>query len=272
MMKSYRIIATCLTLAAIGLLSSCRHPVPTTKPRPAFSASAPVAVKFGGVWSTSEPYIVHRASGAITMDGKDHPMEWRNAMAIKNFTIPVTKEPAKERTVVKMLWDDENLYIWFMADDEDLRATLKGKTAALWSEDVVEVFLTADYAKGSYYELELAPSNELLALQIAKAHGETIGQRANWTHHITTSMELSGTLNNPADKDKFYRGIIKVPFKDLLYAGNKAPAMGDQWRFISARCNLSKPFGRRQEFSAAVPLSAIDFHINPEYGTMKFSR
>ena len=56
------------------------------------------------------------------------------------------------------------------------------------------------------------------------------------------------------------------------YAGNKAPAAGDQWRFISARCNLSKAFGRRQEFSAAVPLSAIDFHINPEYGTMKFSR
>lgn len=270
-MKTYRMIATCLTLAAIGLLSSCRHAVPTTKPRPAFCASAPATVKYGGVWSTSEPYIVHRAN-TITMDGKDHPMEWKNAMTIKNFVVPLTKVPAKSRTDVKMLWDDENLYIWFMAYDEDLRGTLKGKTAALWSEDVVEVFLVPDYAKGSYYELELAPSNELLALQIAKAHGETIQQRANWTHHITTSMEISGTLNNPADKDKFYRGIIKVPFNDLMYAGNKAPAMGDAWRFISCRCDLGKPYGKKQELSAAVPLSIMDFHINPEYGTMKFGR
>lgn len=262
----------CLLALAAGLLSSCRHPVPATRPRPAFSATAPAAVKFGGVWDGKEPYIVHRTGKTLTMDGKDHPMEWRNAMTIKNFTIPVAKTPAKSRTDVKMLWDDENLYIWFMAADEDLRGTLKGKTAALWSEDVVEVFLVPDFASGRYYELELAPSNELLALQIAKAHGETIGQRAKWTHHITTSMEPSGTLNNPADKDKFYRGIIKVPFADLLYAGNKSPAMGDAWRFISARCDLGKPYGKKQELSAAVPLSARDFHINPEYGTMKFSR
>lgn len=272
-MKSYRTVVTCLALAAIGLLSSCRHPVPTTKPRPAFSASAPVAVKFGGVWSTSEPYIVHRASGPISMDGKDHPMEWRNAMTIKNFTVPVTLTPAKQRTDVKMLWDDENLYIWFLADDEDLRGTLKGKTAALWSEDVVEVFLAPDFAHGTSYELELAPTNELLALQISKEKGEPIQQRANWNHHITTSMEIAGTLNNPADKDKFYRGIIKVPFKDLTFAGNKAPAAGDAWRFISARCDLGKPVGnRRQECTAAVPLSSVNFHINDQYGTMKFSR
>jgi len=98
MTNTCRTIATCLALAAFGPLSSCRHPVPATKPRPAFNATSQAAVRYGGVWSTSEPYIVHRAGATITMDGKDHPMEWKNAMTIKNFALPVAKTPAKSRT------------------------------------------------------------------------------------------------------------------------------------------------------------------------------
>ena len=265
------------TASGADKLISQTRPAAQTKPggKPVVvrvPASAPAAHAVGNIWGYSDPYIVHRAAGQITIDGNDHPEEWANAMVIENFLIPITYEKPKRTTQAKMLWDDQNLYVWFIAYDTDLRGTLKGKLARVWTEDAVELFLSPVFEKGSYYELELGPSNVLLALQIENTKRGSFQERANWDHHIKTAVGVEGTINNPDDIDKYYRGVMAIPFTDLKFAGNKAPAISDTWRFNIPRCDLSKEFGDQQELSACVPLPKIDFHISDNYGRMRFEK
>jgi len=172
-----------------------------------------------------------------------------------------------------MLWDDENLYIWFMALDEDLRGTLKGKTAALWSEDVVEVFLVPDFAKGSYYELELAPSNEPLALQIAKAKGENDSAACQLDppyHNFNGDQRHAQQPRRQGQVlPRHYQGALQGSALRWQQGPGHGRPVALHLRPLRPRQTLRQ---NKQELSAAVPLSAVSFHISDEYGTMKFGR
>lgn len=231
----------------------------------------------GPEWAPGQPYVVHRASGEITMDAKPHPEQWARAMVIKDFRIPVSGELAGEQTQMRMLYDDKCLYVHFIAHDRDLRGTFKGKTDPIWSEDAVEVFLQPDLKGASYYEFEVNPINGLLALAIADGKKGTLAERADWTHHVRSSARVLGTVNKPEDRDQRFVAILAIPFADLEFAAHRTPKAGEVWRFIGARCNQGAQFPERadgragQELSACVPLPKVDFHLSPAYPSMKFS-
>jgi hypothetical protein len=62
-------------------------------------------------------YTAYRASGPIQIDGRLDEADWKAAPASEPFVDIVTGEPAWFDTRVALLWDDENLYFGFTAEE-----------------------------------------------------------------------------------------------------------------------------------------------------------
>ena len=51
--------------------------------------AGPARVRPENVWDGKSPYLCRMAAGPITIDGKDHPDEWKHAMVIQDFFVPI---------------------------------------------------------------------------------------------------------------------------------------------------------------------------------------
>ncbi|MEO7144299.1 MAG: carbohydrate-binding family 9-like protein, partial [Bryobacteraceae bacterium] len=79
-------------------------------------------------------YTCYRAAGPICVDGKLDELSWRMAPQSAAFVDIVTGEPAWFDTRVALLWDDENLYFGFTAEETDVCATLSERDAKIYEE------------------------------------------------------------------------------------------------------------------------------------------
>ena len=92
-----------------------------------------------------EPKVYHaqRTSGLV-IDGRLDEADWLAAKPSEPFAdISVDTLAAKE-TTVKMLWDDDNLYIGATLVEDKIVATLKQRDTVIWKENDFEVFIDPD--------------------------------------------------------------------------------------------------------------------------------
>jgi len=266
-----RIVMLSALVAAAAMCGSCRRDGPASRPHRAERGAASAPAPGGGdVWVVGRPYICRRTRGAITIDAAEHAGQWAHAMVIKDFKVPGANPPAKSRTTARLLWDDQNLYLHAVAEDVDLRATLKGVTARLWTEDVVELFLKPP--GGGYYEFEVNPINALLDLEIPIGRHTRFESRAQWDSAARSAVAVKGTIGKPADQDESFRVVVAIPWKHFNFAPDRPPKPGQTWKFILARCDLSKAYGGGQELSTCVPLPKPDFHMYKTYPRIRFDR
>ena len=111
----------------------------------------------------------------------------------------------------------------------------------------------------------------LLDLEIPLGRHTRYETRAAWESGAPTAAGVKGTVNNSKDNDECFRLVMAIPWKALKFGGNSPPKGGEAWKFIVARCDLSKRYGGKQELSTCVPLPTIDFHPRPQYPTMIFA-
>lgn len=76
------------------------------------------------------------------------PSQWQGVPELPGFYLCVTAEPAREQTSLKLTWDNDALYVGFMANiksREVLQAKVKDSKpdAAIFSDDCLELFLHA---------------------------------------------------------------------------------------------------------------------------------
>ncbi len=81
---------------------------------------------------------------------------WAAAEPITEFYVMNTQNPAPVQTKVRLLWDDENLYVGYENFDADPAAIVASDTApgewwASGSDDDNETFITGHPAAASYY-------------------------------------------------------------------------------------------------------------------------
>ena len=113
-------------------------------------------------------YIVKRTLGPIHIDGALEEPSWNAAASTGPFSLNEGKGLPAEKTIAKMLWDDQNLYFAFQCEDTDIFATMKIRDQHLWEEEVVEVFIDPDGDQANYIELEINPLNTFLDLFVLK--------------------------------------------------------------------------------------------------------
>ena len=110
---------------------------------------------------TPRAYTCLRASGPIVIDGQINEPAWRRAPWTKPFADIEggTKPRPRFRTRMKMLWDDEYLYIAAELQEPHVWATLTEHDAVIFRDNDFEVFLNPTGDGRNYFEFEMNALN-----------------------------------------------------------------------------------------------------------------
>ena len=92
-------------------------------------------------------YVVKRARGPITIDGRLAEPDWAACPTVGDFVFPWAESGEKEQTRAKVLWDDRYLYLAYDCDGRHISATITEHDGPVWRDNCGEVFLPADVTK-----------------------------------------------------------------------------------------------------------------------------
>jgi hypothetical protein len=223
-------------------------------------------------------YTAYRAGGPITIDGRLDEPSWQRAPKSTAFVDIVTGEPAWFDTRVAILWDDENLYFGFWAEETDVWGTLTKRDSKIWEENDLEVFIGG---RDAYYEFEInalntvyevfwiwkdihnpggpyfdrpefdAATQRTMVLDGVGGHVHERGERwgfLDWDYPgLRTAVQVDGVLNSRANTDRGWTAELAFPWKGLeLIADGRSlpPHDGDIWRID---CSRFECVGRNRE-------------------------
>ncbi|MBM3996098.1 MAG: hypothetical protein FJ303_18400 [Planctomycetes bacterium] len=236
-------------------------------------------------WPDPLGYVCYRAESPIKIDGKLGDAAWAKAPWSSYFVdIEGDAKPRPRwKTRMKMLWDDENLYIATEMEEPHLWATLTEHDSVIFHDNDFEVFLDPDGDNHNYCELELNAKNTTWDLLLTKPYRDG-GKAVNAWEIIglTTAVHLDGTLNDPRDIDRGWTVEIAWPWKGLkeLTSVNVPPRDGDQWRINFSRVQWDlevvdgkyrKIKGRPEHNWVWSPQGVIDMHRPERWGYLQFS-
>ena len=230
-------------------------------------------------------YVCCRAPSPTTIDGALGDAAWDAAPWTDAFVdIEGEKQPKPRfRTRVKMLWDDEALYIAAELEEPHVWATLTEHDAVIFHDPDFEVFLDPDGDNHLYGELELNAHNTTWDLLLTKPYKD--GGKAVNAWEITglrTAVKVDGTINDPRDTDRGWTVEIRWPWKGLKELSGVAmpPRNGDQWRINFSRVEWDievmggkyrKVKGKPEHNWVWSPQGVIDMHRPERWGYLQFS-
>jgi hypothetical protein len=237
------------------------------------------------VWTPPKGYVCHRAGGPITVDGKLDEAGWQAVPWTDDFVdIEGDRKPKPRlRTRVKMLWDDDNLYIAAELEEPHVWATLTRHDAVIFHDNDFEVFINPGGDGHNYAELELNALNTTWDLLLTTPYKD--GGHAVDAWEITglkTAVRVDGTINDPRDRDRGWTVEIAWPWKSLTQLTKRPdpPKDGDQWRINFSRVEWEhevvegkyrKVKGKDEDNWVWSPQGVVDMHRPERWGYVQFS-
>jgi hypothetical protein len=221
---------------------------------------------FGCTRSCGGDYVVHRLSGKLEIDGVLGESAWDKAAVAGPFVRSIDGKPASAGTEARLLWDDDNLYVAFQSEDQNVSGKFSKDDEPLYTSNVVEIFLDPKGDASHYNEIEVAPTNALFDASF------TGGPRQNmnlaWSSHAQHAVHVDGTLNEAHDVDRGWTVELAIPFESLTGMVKPRPARGDRWKFNLYR--LRQGPGQPGEGQAYSPPMRPDFHALDRFATLRF--
>lgn len=169
-----------------------------------------------------------RLTGSIRIDGKMDESAWASATAASNFTQvdPSEGQPATERTELRVLYDDDALYVgarMFDREPHKIRAHLARRDEPLWSTDLVELYIDAYYNRLSGYVFRITPASAIRDAAVLEQGGQDNSWDAVW--------ESAATIDSLG-----WTAEYRIPFSQLRYNSGSGPqTWGIQFSRIIAR-------------------------------------
>jgi putative heme-binding domain-containing protein len=213
-------------------------------------------------------YDIYRAASPITIDAKLDEPAWQQAPSVGDFDFPWFKDGLKEQTVAKILWDDENLYVSWHAQDRHISAYVTQRHGTVWKDDCVEIFISPNPDKvKNYYTWEINAIGGVLNhlrtdWRTGPMEWEPEGVR------IRTTFQGSAKKDESAD-DSHWIVEASIPLKNFSRdAAHTPPRDGDRWRL-----NLQRLGGRTNAQSstwAPLPPGVRSFHTPEAFGHVRF--
>jgi hypothetical protein len=275
-------IVSSLSLAC-ALLTAPADALGQTKPRP--------EPDFEKLPFAPKHTIVYRAPSRPTVDGKLDEPAWQAAAWSDAFVDIEGDARPRPRfaTRMKMLWDDEFLYIAADMLEPDIWGTLTTRDAVIFQDNDFEVFIDPDGDTHEYFELEvnaLKTAWDLLLPQPYRDGGSAID---GWDiAGLQVGVDIRGTLNKPGDKDDGWSVELALPWKILEETSThkRTPRDGEQWRINFSRVEwhtdiVDGRYVKRTNSETKKPLpennwvwspqGAVNMHMPERWGVMQFS-
>jgi len=223
--------------------------------------------------------IAKYTSEPVKLDGKLDEGAWAKAPAyslvlpLKSYSsMPESMQrligtDLREKASVKLLWDDNYLYVGADFEDSDVMNEGKEDQGHLYTTgDLLEVFLKPA-GESYYWEIYGSPNNKKTWF-FFPSRGRIVFPACGsyLPKDLQVAAAIEGTLNNYKDKDKGFTIEIAIPVKELTAYGAKFDNSAN-WTILMARYNYSV-YLPRQELSAFPLLSNVNYHLCEEYAKL----
>jgi hypothetical protein len=228
------------------------------------------AIRLGGSAADDLPEtVVGRATSSIVADGKLDEPAWTAAPVLAFSDSMGRKIDARFPTKLRLLYDDQNLYVGFESTDGDITEQYSKRDDPIYEHETVELFIMPGVAApdlGPYIELQASPTGVIFD---ASFTGRRQGMDKSFDAGQQVGTTIDGTLN-VADTDRGWISEWIVPFAKMKWV-TAAPKPGAEWRLNAFRIEKFRAEGQTEgEFTAWSPPRVGDFHNVARFGKMKF--
>ena len=194
------------------------------------------SVKVPQIEFSPKNYICYRTNQHIIVDGKLDENDWNMAEWTEDFADirGSSKILPRFSTKVKILWDQNYLYIAAKLEEPNIWATITTKDDTIFKDNCFELFIDPDGDTYNYCELEINALNTIWDLKLLKPYRDMKNPSITcWDiNGLKKAISIYGTLNQSGDKDSCWIVELALPwktFKELTNA-NIPPQDNDQWR------------------------------------------
>jgi hypothetical protein len=148
-----------------------------------------------------------------------------------------------KKTEVRMLWDDDYLYIGAKLWDDEIWATVSERDGLILLDNDFEVFLSPRHTTHRYYELEMNAMNTIWDLMMEKPGRDLCHRIISWDiRGLKSAVHIEGELNNPSADNKYWSLELLIPWaplrectSDEVMPSHIAPDIGEVWRLNFSR-------------------------------------
>lgn len=219
------------------------------------------------------------------LDGRLDEIIWGHAPWSEPFLdIEGDDHPAPLfQTRMRMLWDDDALYIGARLDEPHIWGTLTEHDCVIYQDNDFEVFLDPSGRGHHYVELEVNALNTTWDLMLTHPYRSGGMPISGWEFEcLRTGVAIDGTLNDPTDIDRGWSVEIAIPWSSLRDVAGVPlpPGDGDQWRINFSRVEWQHAVAdgaytkvpETPEYNWVwSPQFAIDMHRPEWWGVLQFS-
>lgn len=221
-------------------------------------------------------FKVSRATEEIVVDGKLSEEIWKTAEArTLEYFYRADQPDDRQRTTLRMLWDDENLYLFYQMEDKYLTARETERDGQPYFDDCAEVFFIPvpeglDTHFG--YELNLyKASNDFVYFN--EFYNGRSGILKTFNPEFKVEVTYDGTLNDHSDEDRGWTMELAIPISSFDGLGKFVPVKsGNRWSFLAVRQDRNDSEGNRRSTSTIFPIGNIDKNVHQpnRFGLMEF--
>ena len=175
-----------------------------------------------------------------------------------------------------MLWDDQNIYLFFECEDTALTSREKQFDAQPYLDDCAE-FYCIPFPDSIYMHFAFEINIEEVPYDFVQFWSFYNGRNAvikSYNPEYEIKVFYEGTVNNDKDKDKGWQMELSIPFTAFTNIDTFSAKAGTRWAFQAVRQDrniVSKNKGRST--STLFPIYDIfkDVHQPSRFGLLEFS-
>ncbi len=207
-------------------------------------------------------YNIHRTKEKIAVDGKLSEKAWKKSTPVILMFPWEFQTGKKQPTSVKLLRDQDYLYVGYECEDSDLTATLENRDDPVYKDDCVEIFINTNPAADHYFGFEMNARGVLYDYFFAYPEKHNLTPNLEG---VLLKTEMRGTLNQSTDQDRGWTLEVAIPFKSL----NATPKKGDQWKIQLNRWDGTGP-NRRLSMWSNSGMKKANPHNPERFGKIVF--
>jgi hypothetical protein len=213
-------------------------------------------------------YEVRRATSRIQIDGKLDESSWKTAVPL-TFVFPwEDQKGAKQKTTVRVLWDDQYLYLAYDCEDSDVTAVFGKHDDPTYRDDAVELFISPNASDPSLY-VGLEMNARAVLYDYLYVWPKVLLKRWDMSGALLATS-IRGTLNARGDKDEGWSLELAIPWSDFEdLSKTLPPRSGDVWRANMNRWDGVEPERRLSQWSNS-GMKTPNPHNPPRFGELVF--
>jgi len=292
-------LSCCCAATLLQSFVSAAQPQPPEQ-TPRLSEAQRLDLQNAGVFKFVRPphYLCQRSTQALQIDGKLEEQDWQNVPFSSEFGDILATQRAKlpaGKTWVKMLWDEQYLYIGGKIEDKHIWAEQQQRDSIIYHDPDFEVFIDAEGNCASYIEIEINALGCVWDLFLTKPYRQEGSQALHdWdVKGLKSAVSVQGTLNDARDEDRCWYVEMAIPWRSItahssMPRRDAAPQPGRVMRMNFSHVDwqvqpdASRPSGYRRLVDAAGKLlpesnhtwagqSAVNIHEPELWGSVEFS-